>query len=176
MNKRYWIPALGVALLTALGISSLSLGAGITPATCAGLLNLQPSYNNCQNNASTIRQCIQNSLASQITSSGSLSNQLQASSNASQSLAQLDFQCQFYLSYGGPMSSANPSKGNGALGSAPKTVGGSASAPVPNAAVTNQSTQLNKIPAAKAPANNTQPQPQNKNSNTKNNNSLINWF
>lgn len=176
MNKRYWIPALGVTLLTALGISSLCLGAGITPSTCAGLLSLQPSYNNCQNNASAIRQCIQNSLASQITSSGSLSSQLQASSNASQSLAQLDFQCQFYLSYGGPMSSANPNKGSGALGSAPKATGNAASAPAaPNAAVANQSTQLNKIPAAKAPANNAQTQPQNKNSNT-NNNSLINWF
>lgn len=182
MNRKLYNSIRTIALGFALGISKLALAAAPSASTCASLLSMQASYKNCQANAATISQCIQNNLASPIpSSSGSISAQLQAASSASQSLAKLDFQCQYLLAYGSqpPVSNSGSSSNGGSLGSNLKKMLGlptqnSSSATTPPSssklAQSNQATQLNNIKPVAPPASKADSNKDDTNSNS------INWF
>ena len=184
MNKKYRSPVRIIGIGLALSAMPLAWAAAPpTASACANVLSLisKPlTYQLCQDNGPTISQCIQNSLASQIPSSTeSISAQLQDSNNASQSLAKLDFQCQYLIAYGSQPSPPGGSNPNGGFGSSLKnalgikpTPSNTISTPTPNAAMNNQAKQLNNIQAAPPPSN--KPAAESNSSNDKNNS--INWF
>ena len=181
MNRKFQSALVLSSLGLALSISTAH--ADPSPSTCSSLLSLQPSYQNCQSNGATIRQCIQDGVASQITTSGSLSNQIQAVSNASQTLAQLDFQCQYYLAYGSqPSYSSTGPQSSGHLGSSLKGMLGihssdtqsGTTANSANTASTNQSNKLNSIQTNPPPASKAGSQKQQ--DDKSNNSNSINWF
>ncbi len=182
MNRKLYNSIRTIGLGLVLGTSNLALAAAPSPSTCASLVSMQASYKNCQANAATISQCIQNNLASQIpSSSGSISSQLQAASSASQSLTKLDFQCQYLLAYGSqpPVSNSGPNSNGGGLGiHLKKTLGlptqnsSAAATPPSNSklAQSNQATQLNNIKPVAPPASKANSNKDDTNSNS------INWF
>lgn len=188
MNKNYRTQKI-LGFVLSLGISMPSLAAGVTPANCTSLIGppvMTVNSTNCVAQANTIRQCIQNSLASQTpSSSGSVSTQIQASSTASQTLAMLDFQCQYYANYNPEPQSTGP--GAGGIGGTLKSMLGIGSQsakpsaatalPATNAAISNQASKLNSLEATKVPPAKSNNSGTQNNSNTKENNSnSINWF
>ena len=153
MNKQRWIMKIQTGLIASFIIGPAVAGT-VTSSQCESYLGMQPSASTCQSStAANLRVCVQQNMASQISTSGSMSAQLQATLNAATTLNKLNFACQQYAV-------SNP------LGSTAGTK--QALPPTANPPQQQQQPQLQQTPPPSQPQ--PQPQPQQKQKTT------INWF
>jgi len=177
--KPFCKPSSLIAFGLALGAASLAFGANPNPAptsaTCTSMLSTKADKNGCSANMGTIRSCIQNGVAAQTPGSATdLKAQLANTSTASQTLAKLDFQCQYILLLDAESNAGASAPSTNSLGGSLKNMLGLSPEPAApataqdNSAAENQAAQLNNLKPTQLPSK--------KNTSDQDNKSSINWF